>query len=107
MSRECNSCESDCYDIDEYCHRCGDITCDDCLDSEWCPSCLESCEFKVGDFIKIKDGNAAGVVESISTDRATSGWPIMRGIKVNPKFYRKYNGAISVFDGFDAAGFPV
>jgi len=89
MSRERNRCESDCYDIDE-----------------WCPSCLDSCEFKVGDFIKIKDGNRIGLVEGISTDTSTYGWLIMKGEKVNPKFYRKYNGAIPVFNGLDAAGFP-
>lgn len=38
----CESCgQVEAIDVEEYCHRCGKIVCFECLDGEWCPTCLE------------------------------------------------------------------
>ncbi len=39
---DCKDCESKPLDVEEYCPYCtGEIVCFDCLDSEWCASCIE------------------------------------------------------------------
>ena len=37
---ECKDCGTECLEVEEYCHRCGKIYCDDCLTDEWCKDCL-------------------------------------------------------------------
>ena len=38
---ECEFCNEPADFVEEYCHRCVKIVCDDCLVDEWCPECLE------------------------------------------------------------------
>ena len=37
----CSNCHKEMTDLDveEYCHRCGEICCFACLRDEWCPAC--------------------------------------------------------------------
>lgn len=36
---DCTTCGAICYELEEYCHVCGDLTCHDCLEDEACPCC--------------------------------------------------------------------
>jgi hypothetical protein len=38
---QCEFCENEAIEIEEYCHRCGrEWVCFGCLEDEWCPDCV-------------------------------------------------------------------
>lgn len=37
--QNCECCGAEIIDVEEYRHRCGDVTCWECLDDELCPDC--------------------------------------------------------------------
>ena len=38
---ECHICGEEGVGVYDFCHRCGEITCENCLDDEWCESCRQ------------------------------------------------------------------
>ena len=55
MKMDCDICNQDASDVEEYCHHCGTAPiCFDCLDSEWCPDCIEEHWSSLPDRVKLE-----------------------------------------------------
>ena len=49
----CEFCEdAGITETEEYCHRCRELCCSNCLSEEWCPTCLKEHWDNVPDAIK-------------------------------------------------------
>jgi hypothetical protein len=49
---ECESCGGLAEGPDDYCKRCGEVTCQDCLENEWCKDCREEHWSELPDEVK-------------------------------------------------------